>query len=188
MAGDIIPTRPHTVDGSERLTNEQALAYLTAEGYGAEALALMAEATLSPGIRKHTGDRRRYVTFSMPRGNWLARYWLAGDCETARTRKPRRVLTPVTVTKRFPSFRSGRVEDWQAVSCDDVWRYDRLEVAGTPWMAVHLPSGTEGDRYASLPAARAATADGSALAFVELIQAHERGEHDAERRPACGRC
>jgi hypothetical protein len=57
---------------------------------------------------------------------------------TARTRKPRTVLTPVTVTRRYPSFRSGRVENWQAVSGDGVWRYDRLEIAGTPWMAVHL--------------------------------------------------
>jgi hypothetical protein len=107
---------------------------------------------------------------------------------TTTARKSPATLTPVTVTRRFPSFRSGRVEDWQAVSTDGVWRYDRLEIATTPWMAVHLPSSTEGDWYGTLTAARAATADGSALEFVELIRAHERGEHDTERSPACGRC
>lgn len=105
-----------------------------------------------------------------------------------RPRKPRAVLTPVTVTRRHPSIRSGRVEDWQAVSCDGLWRYDRLEVTSTPWMAVYLPSATEGDWYSTLTAARAATADGSALLFVEGIQAHERGEHAAQRDVSCGRC
>ena len=107
---------------------------------------------------------------------------------STRTRKPRRTLTPVTVTRRFPSFRTGRVEDWQAVSLDGMWRYDRLEVKGTPWMAVHLPTGTEGDWYGTLTAARGATADGSALEFVELIRAHDRGEHATQRVSSCGRC
>lgn len=100
----------------------------------------------------------------------------------------RSTRTPVTVTRRHPSFRSGRVEDSQAVSCDGVWRYDRLEIAGTPWMAVHLPTATEGDWYGTLAAARVATADGSALLFVESIQAHERGEHAEQRDTGCSRC
>ena len=103
-------------------------------------------------------------------------------------RKPRRELTPADVTQRFPSFSGRRVEAWQAVSRDGVWRYDRLEIAGTPWMAVHLPTGTEGDWYGTLTAARAATADGSALASVERRLAHERGEHKNERDSYCGRC
>ena len=81
--------------------------------------------------------------------------------------KTRRELTPADVTKELPAFRSGRLEAWQAASRDGIWRYDRLEIAGTPWVAVHLPSGTEGNWYGTLTAARAATADGSALAFVE---------------------
>lgn len=101
---------------------------------------------------------------------------------------PRRTLTPVDVTRRYRSFSSGQMEDWQAVSRDGVWRYDRLEIARTPWMAVHLPTSTEGDWYSSLTTARAATANGSALLFVEAILAHERGEHDAQRDPACVRC
>jgi hypothetical protein len=101
---------------------------------------------------------------------------------------PRRTLTPVTVTARFPSFRSGRLEDWSAVSADGAWKYERLEVAGTPWQVEHAPTGTLGDWYGSLSAARAATADGSALLYVETIQAHERGEHAAQRDVGCPRC
>jgi hypothetical protein len=105
-----------------------------------------------------------------------------------RTRRPRQNLTPADVTKRFPSFRTGRLEDWQAVTRDGVWRLDRLEISGTPWMAVHLPTGTEGDWYGSKDKARAAITDGSALAYVERVLAHDRGEHTAERVPSCGRC
>lgn len=105
-----------------------------------------------------------------------------------RTRRPRRELTPVDITERYRSFRSGRLENWSARSLDGVWIYRRLEMSGTPWSLEHVPSGTEGDWYGSLPAARAATADGSALAYVERVQAHERGEHKAERNVFCGRC
>lgn len=102
--------------------------------------------------------------------------------------RTRRTLTPVTVTRRYPSFPSGRVENWEAVSDDGLWAYLRQEISGTPWSVQHVPSGIETDWYGSLPAAREATADGSALASVERIQAHQRGEHDAERNPACVRC
>lgn len=105
-----------------------------------------------------------------------------------KTRKPRRELTPADVTQRFRPFNGGRPQAWQAASRDGVWRYDRLEISGTPWMAVHLPTGTEGDWYGTLTSARGATANGSALAYVERVQAHERGEHEAERVPMCGRC
>ena len=100
----------------------------------------------------------------------------------------RRDLTPADVTKRFRSFRAGRLEAWQAASRDGTWRYDRIEIAGTPWIAVHLPTGTEGPWYGTLTAARAGTADGTALAAVERVLAHDRGEHAAKRDPACGRC
>ena len=104
-----------------------------------------------------------------------------------KTRKPRRVLTPVTITARFPSF-SGRLENWSAVSADGTWKYERLEISGTPWSVLHVPSGIESHWYGTLAAAREGTADGNALACVELIQAHERGEHKADRDPRCGRC
>ncbi len=103
-------------------------------------------------------------------------------------RKPRRTLTPVDVTHRYRSFRTGRLENWGAMSADGVWHYRRLEMTGTPWSVEHMPTGIEGNWYGSLPAARAATADGTALAAVERIQAHERGEHAATRDPRCIRC
>jgi hypothetical protein len=105
-----------------------------------------------------------------------------------RTRRPRRDLTPADVTKRFPSFRSGRLEAWEAVSRDGVWAYARLEISGTPWETRHLPTDTAGDWHGTLTAARAATASGSALAYVERVLAHDRGEHAAERDVYCGRC
>jgi hypothetical protein len=104
-----------------------------------------------------------------------------------RTRKPRRELTPVNVTARFPSFRAGRLENWAAESRDGVWKYERMEDTGTLWAVLHVPTGTEGNWYGTLTAAREATADGSALAYVERLLAHERGEH-AERDTFCGRC
>jgi len=102
--------------------------------------------------------------------------------------KTRRTLTPVDVTRRYPAFRSGRVENWEAKSRDGQWAYHRLEISGTPWAVIHLPTGLEADWYGTLTAARAATADGSALAAVERVQAHDRSEHKAERDPRCGRC
>lgn len=102
--------------------------------------------------------------------------------------KPRRILTPVTVTRRLPSFRSGRIENWAAVSADGVWKYERLELAGTPWQVEHAPTGILGDWHGTLTAARAATADGSALGAVERIQAHGRGEHDGQRDSRCLKC
>jgi len=106
----------------------------------------------------------------------------------ARTRKPRRTLTPVTVTASYPSFRAGRVEAWSAVSDDGVWAYERLEMSGTPWSILHKPTGIEVGTWAgTLSEAREMTANGSALADVELQTAHQRGEH-AERDPGCVKC
>ena len=112
---------------------------------------------------------------------------MSASCAT-RTRKPPRELTPADVTRSYPAFRSGKPQAWQAASRDGIWRYDRLEIAGTPWVAVHLPTGTEGDWYGTLTVARAATADGSALAYVERLLAHDRGEHKDERETGCPRC
>jgi hypothetical protein len=115
---------------------------------------------------------------------------MGGRAVTAatRARRPRRTLTPVTITRRFRSFNGGRPENWEARSDDGTWTYSRLEISGTPWMVVHLPSGTEGDWHATLTAARQATADGTALAGIERRLAHDRGEHKDERVPMCGRC
>src|SRR5579864_7859156 len=98
-------------------------------------------------------------------------------------RTARRTLTPVTITARYPTFRAGRWENWSAVSTDGDWKYERLEMSGTPWDVVHVPSGKSADWYGSLPKARAATADGTAMAAIERLLAHDRGEHAGERDP-----
>jgi hypothetical protein len=106
---------------------------------------------------------------------------------TVATRKPRRILTPVDITARFPSFRSGRLENWSAKSRDGVWTFERLEISGSPWEPTHVPTGVAADWYGTLTAAREATANGVALASVERQLAHQRGEH-AERNPRCVKC
>lgn len=81
----------------------------------------------------------------------------------------RRDLTPVTVTEQYPSLRTGKVEVWAAVSKDGIWKYDRLEDTGTPWIVTHVPTGRQA-WYPSLPKARKATADGTALAYLDSRQ------------------
>lgn len=104
-----------------------------------------------------------------------------------RRRRPPRTLTPADVTARYPAFRSGRLEAWEAVSRDGVWRYERIEVSGTPWSVIHIPTGIDAGWHGTLTAAREMTANGTALASVERQQAHQRGEH-AERDPSCVAC
>ena len=75
-----------------------------------------------------------------------------------------------------PGIRSGRLEAWSAVSDDGVWKFERLEEIGTPWSIVNVPTGIEVGTWAgTLSEAREMTANGSALADVELQTAHQRG-------------
>lgn len=106
------------------------------------------------------------------------------------TARKRRILTPVDITARYPSFRTGRQESWAAVSRDGEWRYERLEITGTPWAVIYTGTGdeVEGDWYGTLAGARAATADGSAMDAVNRIRAHERGDHEQQRDPCCIKC
>jgi len=76
-------------------------------------------------------------------------------------------LTPVEITEQHPSFRTGRTEAWAAVSKDGEYAFTRVEDTGTPWTVEHLPTGTDCGLFSSLPKARRATADGSALASAE---------------------
>jgi hypothetical protein len=66
-------------------------------------------------------------------------------------------LSPVTITSRYPAFRSGRLETWSAVSTDGRWTYERLEITGTPWEITDTHTG-EQIWAASLPKARRWTA------------------------------
>lgn len=75
--------------------------------------------------------------------------------------------TPVEITARYPRPGGGRVEAWAARSRDGVWTYGREELPGTPWIVQHLPTGRDVPVwFATLEAARWATADGSALAAL----------------------
>jgi len=75
-------------------------------------------------------------------------------------------LTPVRITGRYPTGRSRRAQAWAAVSADGEWAYRRTEEPGTPWEVRHQPTGTWCGFFPSLPAARRATADGTALTLA----------------------
>lgn len=78
-------------------------------------------------------------------------------------------MTPVR-TQRFRNRRTGRMEVWSAVSTDGVWTYVRLESPGTPWQVHHVPTDRSYlDR--SLPRARRATDDGTALRYLDQFAA-----------------
>ena len=49
-------------------------------------------------------------------------------------------------------FRNGRTrrECWSATSDDGVWGFQRIEDTGTPWLIVHIPTGTDCGTAASL--------------------------------------
>lgn len=97
-------------------------------------------------------------------------------------------LTPVTVKLTGVNPATGFAEVWGADSDDGTWRFRRLEDDGTPWIAEHVPTDLCGGWYGTLAAARQAAEDGTALADVERQLAHRRGEHKAQRNPACAGC
>lgn len=97
-------------------------------------------------------------------------------------------LAPIEKTSMFPAFRSGRRECWSARTTDGVWLFERLEVAGTPWSVTHAETKTEVTWTGTLRGGRAYVAAGHAQADLDRLLAHGRGEHDAQREPACGWC
>lgn len=79
----------------------------------------------------------------------------------------RRLLAPLDAacTRKGPSFRTGRLEVWSAVTADGLWLFERTEDTGTPWRITHLP--TRGWLLAeSLPRAREQVASGWAWSEV----------------------
>ncbi len=85
-----------------------------------------------------------------------------------------------------------REEVWSAVSADGRWRYERLELEGTPWQVLHVASGQLGpDWYGTLDDAAEATAGDLAgrLLRAAVAVAFEPGpdvveEHLLRRRMA----
>lgn len=104
-----------------------------------------------------------------------------------RTRRPRRELTPVRITARFPSFNGRRLENWSAETTDGKWLLEREESAGTPWITIDRETRAEVGLHGTLRAARIFITDGHADDQLARLQAHARGEH-AERDIRCGRC
>lgn len=89
-----------------------------------------------------------------------------------KTRIPR---TPITDVRKARG-RSGRAEIISAASEDGTWTYDREDDTRTLWVVTHVPTG----RWlymSSLPKARAATANGSALRQLDAQDA------DKQRQP-----
>jgi hypothetical protein len=66
---------------------------------------------------------------------------------------------------------------------------DHADLPGTPWAVIHRPTGIVVDGFVStLTDCRAYVASGQALADLGRIQAHNRGEHNGQRDPACPKC
>jgi hypothetical protein len=97
-------------------------------------------------------------------------------------------LAPITDKVMHSRFSRPGSECWGAKTTDGVWAFEREESPGTPWITVHLETRTVCGFHGTLRAARAAVAAGHAQADLERQQAHERGEHVAEREPCCIRC
>jgi hypothetical protein len=80
----------------------------------------------------------------------------------------RLALAPVTITRKFPAFRSGRMEAWEAVTSDGAWTCAREESPGTPWLLYSNASVADGSYTlpvlicGTLRACRALVASGGA--------------------------
>jgi hypothetical protein len=97
-------------------------------------------------------------------------------------------LAPIEKTSFYPAFRSGRRECWSARTTDGAWLMERLEITGTPWSVIHADTKAELRWHGTLRACRVYVASGQAQADLELVQAHDSGEHTSEREPSCVRC
>ncbi|TAK89358.1 MAG: hypothetical protein EPO06_11895 [Burkholderiaceae bacterium] len=74
---------------------------------------------------------------------------------------PGRELDGQTLNTADPAGPSRR-EVWAWESADGLWRVDRQEMTGTPWIVKYLPTGQESGLYGNLPDARADIASGEA--------------------------
>lgn len=104
-------------------------------------------------------------------------------------------LPPIVKTRMAHRIRqdgSGNLlphkECWGARTEDGVWTFERLDEPGTPWAIIHTATRIDVDWTTSLKRCREYVAKGWAAERLELIQAHDRGEHASQREPRCGRC
>ena len=100
-------------------------------------------------------------------------------------------LTPLGAVVRRDTFTAPvsnpggatRAEVWSADSADGLWRYERLDEAGTPWAVTFVPTGQSRRSYTSLDDAREATA-GTMLAEFRswaMAAAFDYDHSDASR-------
>lgn len=101
-------------------------------------------------------------------------------------------LAPVRRTLMLPRYtRSGQtphLECWRAVTLCGEYEFSRLDIPGTPWEPVHLPTMTILSWQSSLRSCRSYVGSGEAAADLERRLAHARGDHDGQRLPMCGAC
>lgn len=79
-------------------------------------------------------------------------------------------LDEATKTVHHNPHTGGR--EWSVVSACGTWRYTSAEATGRWWAVEHLPTGHRSTYWPSLPAARAATADGAARAHLNPAVVH----------------
>jgi hypothetical protein len=81
-----------------------------------------------------------------------------------------------------------RSECWGARTTDGVWDFEREESPGTPWVVIHRETRETVHLCGTLRGCRWFVAAGHAQAALERQQAHERGQHAAQRDSWCVKC
>lgn len=98
---------------------------------------------------------------------------------------PRNTATLAPVVKTRVS--GGRC--WAAETPDGEWGMDCLEDRGTTWEVVNKPTKTVVAGFlGSLTQCRRYVGSGEAEEDLELLQAHDRGEHEGQPDGACPAC
>ena len=107
-------------------------------------------------------------------------------------------LAPIVKTQMAKRItRSGltrSAECWAAQTTDGLWDFEREDSPGTPWLAYHWPSLADGSyplpvtMLSTLRQCRIQAASGTLDRELARLQAHEGGEHEAQREPRCRKC
>ena len=97
-------------------------------------------------------------------------------------------LVAIEVTCELPNSRTRRNEVWAARTKDGKWLMLRTEEPGSPWWIRALPGRRDVKLLGSLKACRQYITDGKAQRDLDLLEAHDRGEHEGQRAARCGQC
>lgn len=77
-------------------------------------------------------------------------------------------LAPIKILARYRSFRTNRMEIWEAETTDGLWQMERLEEPGTPWSLIHAETGLEVMRLGTLRDCRINVANGDAGKWLKM--------------------